>query len=416
MSSLVIPLQIKELKNIADKFGTPAYCYSEHTIRERCRALAGLFPDLPVKWLYAMKANDNPFLLDIVKEEGFGFDTVSIEEVELARRFVEDANNIFYTESNMSDAEMEYAVKSGVRLNIGSFSRLKSFCEHPESKSCSIRIKPDIGDGLHQRVTTGNRDSKFGIRLDILDECLRIAKDSGVKITGIHVHIGSGIREPRNLLAAMERMAELATLFPDLERINFGGGLPVPYRDEDEAFSLDEFKRIAHPLLQQLNDRYEGRIDYFFEPGRYIMAPAGVLLSQVTSVKDQGNVTYIGTDTGFNHLARPILYHAYHRVLNISRIDDPETTEYSISGNICESTDILARDRMLPEAHEGDLLAFADAGAYGMTMASEYNRRRYPAEVLIKSDGSQQCIRPRLDPEQAIDQFLRSTGYEGRRK
>ena len=416
MSSLVIPLQIKELKNIADQFGTPTYCYSEQTIRERCRALASLFPGLPVKWLYAMKANDNPFLMDIVKEEGFGFDTVSIEEVVLASRFVQNSQEIFYTENNMSDSEMEYAIKSGVRLNIGSFSRLKSFCAHLDSKTCSIRIKPDIGDGLHHRVTTGNRDSKFGIRLDLLDECLTMAKRHGVKITGIHVHIGSGIKEPRNLLAAMERMGELAQSFPDLERINFGGGLPVPYRDEDEAFSLDEFKRIAQPLLQQLNKQHQGKLEYFFEPGRYIMAPAGVLLSRVTSVKDQGNIIYIGTDTGFNHLARPILYQAHHRVLNISRTEEPATTEYSISGNICESTDILARDRKLPETYDGDLLVFADAGAYGMTMASEYNRRRYPAEVLVKSDGSQQYIRPRLSPEEAIGQFLRSTGYEGMRE
>ncbi len=412
MSSFVIPFQISELKKIVNQYGTPAYCYSERTIRERCRALRGLFPKLPVKWLYAMKANDNPFLLDIVREEGFGFDTVSIEEVILASRFVDDRRDILYTENNMSDSEMDYAIKSGVYLNIGSFSRLKIFCAHPDSESCSIRIKPDIGDGLHHRVTTGNRDSKFGIRLDLLDECLSVAQKGGVSITGIHVHIGSGIKEPRNLLAAMERMAELSLQFPDLERINFGGGLPVPYRDEEEAFSLDEFKRLAEPLLHQLNDRYEGKIDYFFEPGRYIMAPGGVLLSEVTSVKDQGNIVYIGTDTGFNHLTRPILYNAYHRVININRYGEPGTKEYSISGNICESTDILAKDRLLPETHEGDILAFADTGAYGMTMASEYNRRRYPVEILVKNDGTRKCIRPRLGPEKSVDHFLESTGYQ----
>ncbi len=411
MSLSVIPFHPNELERIARRFGTPAYCYAESVVRERCRSLITLFPGLPVKWLYAMKANDNPFLLEIIREEGFGFDTVSTEEVELAQRFVDDPREIFYTENNMSDPEMEWAIGSGVRLNFGSLPRLKQYCEHPGTQSCSIRIKPDIGDGLHRRVNTGDRDSKFGIRLELLDECLAVAREHQVRITGIHVHIGSGIRKPENLIAAMERMAELAERFPDLESINFGGGLPVPYKAEDQAFSLSEFEKQARPLLLRLHEKYSGRLTFYFEPGRYIMAPAGVLLTRVVSVKDQGNVIYVGTDTGFNHLARPILYDAWHRIINISKAGEPDDHLYSISGNICESTDILARDRRLPETRQGDLLVFADTGAYGMTMASEYNRRRYPAEVLVKEDGALQCIRPRITPKEMVDRFLKATGY-----
>jgi diaminopimelate decarboxylase len=401
-----------KLKAVADTFGTPTYCYDENIIEQKCQNLNRLFPDLPVKWLYAIKANDNPFILEIIHAQGFGFDTVSFEEVVLSQYFHEDPHNIFYTENNMTDQEMEQAIEAGVILNIGSYSRLESYCKHPDTKRCSIRINPDIGDGHHERVVTGNKDSKFGIRFDLVDDCLKLAKKYDVKITGIHIHIGSGIKKPHNFTAAMKKLLNISYRFPDLEMVNFGGGFPIPYKESGKEFSLEDFKEQVTNLLEKDIENRQKTITYYFEPGRYIVGQSGVLLTRVNTVKNQGRKVFLGTDTGFNHLIRPLLYNAYHNVINIDRMDEPATETYTVSGNICESGDVLADNRILPKTKEGDILALTEAGAYGMTMASEYNRRAYPAEVLIQKNGELKLIRPRVSAEETVKQFFNDTGYK----
>jgi len=400
------------MKAVADTFGTPAYCYDENTIEQKCQNLNQLFPELPVKWLYAIKANDNPFILEIIHAQDFGFDTVSFEEVVLSQYFHEDPHNIFYTENNMTDHEMEQAIDAGVILNIGSYSRLESYCKHPDTHRCSIRINPDIGDGHHERVVTGNKDSKFGIRFDLVGDCLELAKKYDVKITGIHIHIGSGIKKPRNFTAAMKKLLNISYRFPDLEMVNFGGGFPIPYKESEKEFSLEDFKEQVTDLLAKDIENRQKTITYYFEPGRYIVGQSGVLLTRVNTVKNQGRKVFLGTDTGFNHLIRPLLYNAYHNVINIDRMDEPATEIYTVSGNICESGDVLADNRILPKTIEGDILALTEAGAYGMTMASEYNRRAYPAEVLIRKNGELKLIRPRVSAEETVKQFFIDTGYK----
>lgn len=407
-----IPFDEQTLLRIAAEHGTPTYVYDESEILSRCARLTGLFPaDLHVSWLYAMKANDNPHLLEIIAAAGFGFDTVSSEEMHLGRAFQPDPKRIFYTENNMSDAEMHDAASAGVLLNIGSISRLAAYTKSYPGTSVSIRIKPDIGDGHHSKVVTGNEDSKFGIRIDAISESLAIAAASDVKISGIHVHIGSGIREPENLYSAMRKLLELSRQFPDLESINFGGGFPIPYRNDEPEFDLEGLRRLAEPLLRDELARRDGKLAFLFEPGRYIMAQSGVLLTTVTSVKDQGPRTYLGCDTGFNHLVRPVLYDAWHEVLNISRFGDRADRVYTLAGNICESGDLLAENRDLPASHEGDVLALADAGAYGMVMASQYNRRRLPAEVLVAQDGSTKLIRRRESIQEVLEHHLQACNY-----
>jgi len=401
-----------KMKAVADTFGTPAYCYDENTIEQKCQNLNQLFPELPVKWLYAIKANDNPFILEIIHAQDFGFDTVSFEEVVLSQYFHEDPHNIFYTENNMTDHEMEQAIDAGVILNIGSYSRLESYCKHPDTHRCSIRINPDIGDGHHERVVTGNKDSKFGIRFDLVGDCLELAKKYDVKITGIHIHIGSGIKKPRNFTAAMKKLLNISYRFPDLEMVNFGGGFPIPYKESEKEFSLEDFKEQVTDLLAKDIENRQKTITYYFEPGRYIVGQSGVLLTRVNTVKNQGRKVFLGTDTGFNHLIRPLLYNAYHNVINIDRMDEPATETYTVSGNICESGDVLADNRILPKTIEGDILALTEAGAYGMTMASEYNRRAYPAEVLIRKNGELKLIRPRVSAEETVKQFFIDTGYK----
>ena len=396
---------------IADQFGTPTFVYHADQLHENCSSLTSLFKDLPVQWLYAMKANDNPFILKEIAGLGFGFDTVSFEEVLLASHFIK-GERIFYTENNMTDAEMNAAIKAGVRLNIGSFTRLEKFCKASKPNStCSIRVKPDIGDGHHSKVVTGNKDSKFGIRIDKISESVAMAASHGVKITGIHAHIGSGIKEPKNLLNAIQKMMELAELLPDLEAINFGGGLPIPYKPEDSSFNLKEFEKITSPMLSAFLEKHPN-VKFWFEPGRFIVGSMGVLLARVNTVKDQGNKTYLGTDTGFNHLVRPVMYDSYHHIENITRFDSHEKAVYEVAGNICESGDLFANDREIAVTEEDDLIAFRDAGAYGMTMASPYNRRAFPSEVLIKEDGSLKLIRQRETAKQMIDELFVKTGYK----
>ncbi len=406
-----LPISAETLLEIQEQYGTPLYVYDEKTIRKQCRRLKECLKGLPIHWLYAMKANDNPFLLDIISDEGFGMDTVSYEEALLGLHFTDNPEQIFYTENNMTDAEMDAAIKSGITLNIGSYTRLQSFFEHPDSKSCFIRLNPAIGDGHHSKVVTGNKESKFGIRLDLLPAAFEDAKKANKKIKGIHVHIGSGIQNAENFYAAMRVLLEQAEKYPELESVNFGGGIPIPYEIGEPEFSLSDFEKLTRPLLEDFLVKRQKPFSFFFEPGRWIVGASGILLSTVTSIKDQGTKKFLGTDTGFNHLLRPALYDSYHEIINLNKIDAPANEKYDIAGNICESGDILGIDRNMPQTEMGDTLAIADSGAYGMTMASYYNRRALPSEVLVKEDGSIVQIRPRATAEQTVERFFMLTGF-----
>lgn len=412
MSSNKLFTSSTRLESIAKKYGTPLYIYDEAIIKSRCSLLKESFKEVPVQWMYAVKANDNPHILKIIQQSGFGFDTVSYEEVLLSIRIGQQADHIFYTENNMTDYEMKSAAEEGVILNIGSYSRLEQLVKSGLAKECTIRVNPQIGDGHHAKVDTGNKDSKFGIRLDLIPDVVDMAAKSGVKITGLHIHIGSGIKKPENLTNAMNVLIKIGYQLPDLRHINFGGGFPIPYREDELPFSIQDFVREATPILKDEYDRRRGEIRFIFEPGRWIVAPAGLLLTRINSIKDQGRISFIGTDTGFNHLLRPALYDAYHSIVNVSKSEIEPSTKYTIAGNICESGDILAEDRLLPESNIGDLLAICDTGAYGMTMASNYNRRALPAEVLIDGDLRHTLIRQRETAQETVEKFLKQTQFK----
>ncbi|MDI6400436.1 diaminopimelate decarboxylase [Balneolaceae bacterium ANBcel3] len=401
-----------KLLEVAQEYGTPTYLYNEPSIRHRCRKLKNLFSDtgVSVQWLYAVKANDNPHIVRMIREEGFGFDTVSFEEVLVCLKTGTQPGQVFYTENNMTDTEMKAAAENGVVINFGSLGRFQSFCEAYPGSECSIRVKPDIGDGHHAKVDTGNKDSKFGIRLDRIPEILHIAHKNNVAVTGVHAHIGSGITKPENLLHEVEVLLDIARSFKDLKTINFGGGIPVPYKPDEKEFDMENFARLAAEKLKKFLE-VKPDITFLFEPGRWLVAHAGVLLTQVNTVKDQGSKIFVGTDTGFNHLIRPALYDAYHDIVNLSS-ESEKTNVYEIAGNICESGDILGHSRTLPVTHPGDYLAIMDAGAYGMTMASSYNRRSLPAEVLLDEKGGHKMIRKRKSAMETVDEFLKETGFQ----
>ncbi len=405
------PIPSRRLLEAVETWGTPLYVYDEATIRERCQSLRELFGTLPYRLLYALKANYNPHLLRIIHEEGFDFDAVSLGEVELLRRALGvGPEAILFTPNMLSDAEMREAAEQGLLLNIGELGRLERFAAAYPGHAVALRVNPDLGSGHHEYVITAGERSKFGIPRSDLPRAIEIAQRAELRIVGLHQHIGSGIPNPAAFAEAMEVLLGLADSFPDLEWLDFGGGFPIPYRPEERPWDREEIRaRILAPLEAFLH-QHRRPICFYFEPGRYVVAEAGLLLVRVTELKRVGSRWYAGTDSGFHHLIRPVLYGSYHHIVNLSNPHGP-LRPYTITGNLCESGDIFARDRELPEIRPGDVLAILDAGAYGMSMASTYNLRELPAEVLYTTEGRFRLIRPRPDRAAFIEQILRQTAF-----
>ncbi|MEZ4701605.1 MAG: diaminopimelate decarboxylase [Rhodothermales bacterium] len=407
------PFRIKEpadaprLLEAAARFGTPLYVYDERIIRRQCQALRTHLAGLPLRLLYAMKANEHPAVLRVIRDEGFGIDAVSPGELELALRVGFSPDDILYSANNITDAEMREIAEQGILMNIGELSRLEALGQSfPGARVC-IRMNPSIGSGHHQHVVTAGKHTKFGVPIEAIDELLAIAGRHRLRIVGIHQHIGSGIASMAVLWQAMQMLLDAAPRFPDLAFINFGGGFNIPYRAEDEALDLENFQAgIVDPLLARLPDG----LTCWFEPGRFLTAEAGTLVVSATTIKEAYGVTYAGTDSGMAHLIRPAMYGAYHEIVNLSH-PDGALDAYTVVGNICESGDVLARDRQIREIRPGDVLAIMDAGAYGMAMASLYNLRPLPGEAMIRANGAIELIQPRWTPTQLIDTLY--GGYLG---
>ncbi|MCS7082833.1 MAG: diaminopimelate decarboxylase [Bacteroidetes bacterium] len=406
------PIAPDRLLEAAELWGTPLYVYDEATIRARCRQLREVFSALPHRLLYALKANYNPHLLRIIRREGFGFDAVSLGEVELLQRALGvGPEEVLFTPNMLSDAEMQEAVARGLLLNIGELSRLERFAARYPGRSVALRINPARGAGHHAYVVTAGENAKFGIPLEDLPQAQEIAQAGGLRIVGLHQHIGSGIPDLRAFGEAMRILLELAPHFPDLQWLDFGGGLPIPYRPDERPLDWAEAERHLIGPLKEFLARSGRPLRFYFEPGRYVVAEAGLLLVRVTALKRVGKRRYVGTDSGFHHLIRPVLYGSYHHIVNLSNPEGPLNV-YTVTGNLCESGDVFAHDRPMPEVRIGDVLAILDAGAYGLSMASTYNLREFPAEVLFTAEGRFRCIRPRPSREALVAAILRDTAFK----
>ncbi len=380
------PPQPELLLRVAERVGTPTYVYFADVIRERIRLLRERTARIDARLLYAMKANGHPAVLSIMKEENLGIDAVSPAELLLALRVGFDPDRILFSANNMTDDEMEFAHRQGVLLNVGELSRLERYGRaHPGSRVC-VRVNPRIGAGHHDHVITAGPDSKFGIPVEAAAEILRIVERHGLRLVGLHQHIGSGIMDTGTLWSAIRVILEAAKHFPPVEFINLGGGLGVPYRPGEAGLDFENFDtRVVEPLDEFLTGD-ASRPAVWFEPGRFLTAECGVLLVRVNTVKANPERTFAGVDSGMTHLLRPALYGSYHAVSNLSN-PDGDPVPYDIVGNICETGDRFARDRAVQEIREGDVLAILDTGAYGMSMASpSYNLRPVPAEVLVPGE------------------------------
>ena len=394
------PPQPDVLKEAADRFGTPLYVHFESTVRARCQALKTALDGLPTRLLYALKANATPALLRIIADEGFGFDAVSPGELALLRALGVDLSRVLYTTTSASNDELEIAARSGALLNIDDVERIDTFgTRYPGADVC-IRFNTGVGAGHHRHVVTGGKEAKFGVPMDQAEAVAEAAARHRLRVVGIHQHAGSGVSEPEMLWPAVETLLETAALFPDLQFVNAGGGLSIPYRPDETPMDTTRLRSgVAQPALDALAAAGREGISIWFEPGRYLVAESGVLITRVHTLKTTADRTFAGTDSGFNQLLRPTLYDAYHALANLSN-PDGELRTYDVVGNVCESGDLFARQREVQELRRGDLLAVLDTGAYGVAMASTYNLRPLPAEVLVREDHQLELVRPRLSPDE----------------
>lgn len=392
--------------DLIEEFGSPLYVYDKQIFKNRFNTLKNAFTYPKIKIYYACKSNTNINVLKIFKELGSRIDAVSPGEIFISLKAGFGADDLLFTPNNPSAGELQYAIDRNIMVTLGSMAIMKEYSKLGGRKEICIRVNPDIGFGHHDHCITGGPKSKFGIYFDQLDKASSLARDLGLKIKGLHAHIGSGILMADQFIEAMDMILKSAGKMDDIDFVDFGGGIGVPYRLEEKPFDLKTFGIKASDFMRDFSAHYGRELEFNFEPGKYLTAEAGHLLVTVTNRKDTPLYRFVGTDSGFNHLIRPILYGSYHHIINCSNPDGvPE--DIVIAGNICESGDLFTmgpdgpEPRMIPEARIGDILAIANAGSYGFSMASNYNSRPRPAEVLIE-DSKARLIRKRETFEDLI--------------
>lgn len=379
------------LVQLADRYGTPVYVYHAERIKEQFEKLRNAFSNTNSSFFYACKALTNINVLRYIHEIGCNIDCSSLNEVLLALRAGFPPQRILYTSNNISFAELDEVASHRVNINIDSLSNLRKFAaKYGSSYPVGIRLRPNIMAGGNIKISTGHDSSKFGIPLEQVSQVHQIAADTGLVVRGLHIHTGSDIGDPDVFIKGVELLYRLAGDFPRLEFLDLGGGFKVAYKPGDHETDVD----MVGERLRQAQHTYEktsGRsLELWFEPGKYIVSEAGHFITSVTVIKDTPAVTFIGLNTGLNHLIRPMFYDAWHTINNISNPQGP-LRKYTITGNICE-TDTFATDREVNEIREGDYLVFRNAGAYCFEMSSNYNSRFKPAELMVR-DGAAIVIR-----------------------
>ncbi|MFH5883686.1 bifunctional aspartate kinase/diaminopimelate decarboxylase [Halalkalibaculum sp. DA3122] len=367
----------KTLVELADKQG-PVYVYDSEQVEKTVENLQQL-TSLD-RLFYAIKANNNEQLLHIFHDRGLGFECVSIGEVEYILKLFPgiDTDRILFTPNFAPRVEYERALELGVHVTLDNIFPLQEWTEVFSGHEVFLRIDPGHGHGHHKHVRTGGTNSKFGIPQFELDEVKSIVDQHSITVKGLHAHVGSGIKDPESWKRTALVLAGAAEQFEDVEILDVGGGLGVRENEMQSTLDLQEVER-------ELAEFKKGFPQYeiWMEPGRYMVATAGVLLARVTQIKGKGKVRYVGVETGMNSLIRPALYGSHHTIVNLTKIDESSTQITNIVGPICESGDKLGIDRLLPESREGDVILVANAGAYGHVMSSSYNMREPASEVVI---------------------------------
>ncbi len=373
------------LVQIAQEYGTPVYVYNANQISEQYEKLKSAFTKCNARFFYACKALSNINILKYIESIGASLDCVSINEVKLGLRAGFSPDRILFTPNCVDFAEIDEGKQLGVNLNIDNISILEQFgTKYGGSYPICIRFNPHIMGGGNYKISTGHIDSKFGISIHQIRHIERVVKSTGLNVSGIHMHTGSDIKDVNVFLQGLEVMFEIATHFPALKFIDLGSGFKVPYQEGDVQTDINLLGEKVTEAFKNYQQENGKELEVWFEPGKYLVSESGYFIVKANVIKQTTATVFVGVNSGFNHLIRPMFYDAYHRIKNISNANGSERI-YTVVGNICE-TDTFAWDRTLNEVREGDLLVFYNAGAYGFEMSSNFNSRLKPAEIMVMDD------------------------------
>jgi diaminopimelate decarboxylase len=373
------------LIQLGNEYGTPLYVYHANKIKEQYEKLKKAFASNNARFFYACKALTNINVLKYMRSLGAGLDCVSINEVKLGLKAGFEPQNILFTPNCVDLSEIIEGKELNVNLNIDNISLLEQFGNRfGNSYPVCIRLNPHIMAGGNFKISTGHVDSKFGISIHQIRHIERIIKSTKIRVTGIHMHTGSEIKDIGVFLEGLEVMFSMAVHFPDLEFIDLGSGFKVPYQPDDSETDVNTLGTKVADAFAAFEKEEGKKLSVWFEPGKYLVSQSGYLITKANVIKQTPATVFVGVNSGFNHLIRPMFYEAYHYIRNISNPSGPERI-YTVVGNICE-TDTFAWDRKLNEVREGDFLVFHNAGAYGFEMSSNFNSRLKPAEVMVLDD------------------------------
>lgn len=378
-------LSNEQLINAANSFGTPLYIYHAEKIEEQLNELKDAFTGCDAKFFYACKALTNINILKLMKQLGANLDCVSIHEVRLGLMAGFTPQQILFTPNCVDFEEIEAGVALGVNINIDNISILEQFGnKYGNSYPVCIRMNPHIMAGGNFKISTGHVDSKFGISIHQVRHIERIVKTTKINVCGLHMHTGSEIKDVNVFLQGLDVMFEISNHFAQLSFINLGSGFKVPYHADDVKTNVHALGTKVAEAFTAFQKETGKKLQVWFEPGKFLVSEAGYFVVKANVIKQTTATVFVGVNSGFNHLIRPMFYEAYHLIENISNPNGPERI-YTVVGNICE-TDTFAWDRKINEVREGDYLVFYNAGAYGFEMSSNFNSRLKPAEVLIRNN------------------------------
>lgn len=387
-------------EELVKEYGSPLYVYNERILRNGMRDISKIITKYPYTANYSIKANSNTAILKIALEEGINCDANSEGEIRLLERAGFPYDKIFFVPNNVSDEELKYAIDRGIMTSLDSLSQLERYGRLNSGGKCAIRINPGVGAGHHKKVVTAGKETKFGISLEKIDEALEIAARYNLTVCGVNQHVGSLFMEPDPYVKASENLLKFARTIPNLEFIDLGGGIGIPYHklDDEKAFDMKLLHDMLEPVLDDFVRDYGYAPLFKSEPGRYPVAESSIILGRVYATKSHAGLNYAGTDIGMNVLARPSLYDSWHDVEIIrdgKPVSEGKREKVTICGNMCESGDKITDNRELPVIKEEDIVCVLDTGAYGYCMSYTYNTRRRPAEIMILESGEVRLIRKR---------------------
>jgi diaminopimelate decarboxylase len=390
----------KKLVALAEKYGTPLYVYDADKMASQYQRLNSAFGGVDLRIKYAVKALSNISVLKWMKKQGAGLDVVSIQEAYMGIEAGFSPEEILYTPNCVSMDEIVEAVEMGLIINIDNISILEQFGhKYKDTVSCCVRLNPHIMAGGNSKISTGHIDSKFGISILQMRHLLRVIQTYDIQVVGLHIHTGSDILNYEAFLRGTEIIFEASEDFPNLDFIDFGSGFKVAYREGDVTTDIESLGEELSKRFKLFCEQRGKALELWFEPGKFLVSEAGYFLSKVNVIKTTPATVFVGVDTGLNHLIRPMMYDSYHTIENISN-DGATPRVYTIVGYICE-TDTFGTDRKLNEVREGDIIAIKNAGAYGFSMASNYNSRFRPAEVIVRGE-QDYLIRKREDKDDLL--------------